>query len=69
VSFTLTYPGTITAHHCDAEQTTPVFGMVHDFGYDVRRNSKTFGLIKTIFVGSYSLWEVLIPPSSCWPPL
>jgi len=30
--------------------------------YGLRRNSKTFGLINTIFAGRYRLWEVLIPP-------
>jgi dTDP-4-dehydrorhamnose 3,5-epimerase len=65
VSFTLTYPGTIKAIHYHAEQTdlwAPVSGMLQVFLYDLRRNSKTFGLINTIFVGSYRPWEILIPP-------
>ena len=65
VSFTLTYPGTIKAIHYHVEQTdlwAPVFGMVQVFLYDLRRNSKTFGLINTIFVGSHRPWEILIPP-------
>jgi dTDP-4-dehydrorhamnose 3,5-epimerase len=65
VSFTLTYPGTIKAIHYHAEQTdlwAPVFGMVQVFLYDLRRNSKTFGVINTLFIGSYRLWKVLIPP-------
>jgi len=65
VSFTLTYPGIIKAIHYHAEQTdlwVPISGMVQVFLYDLRRNSKTFGLINTIFVGSYRPWEILIPP-------
>jgi len=65
VSFTLTYPGTIKAIHYHAEQTdlwAPVSGMLQVFLYDLRRNSKTFGVINTIFVGRYRPWEILIPP-------
>jgi dTDP-4-dehydrorhamnose 3,5-epimerase len=65
VSFTLTYPGIIKAIHYHAEQTdlwVPISGMVQVFLYDLRRNSKTLGLINTIFVGSYRPWEILIPP-------
>jgi dTDP-4-dehydrorhamnose 3,5-epimerase len=65
VSFTLTYPGTIKAIHYHAEQTdlwTPVGGMVQVFLYDLRRNSKTFGAINTIYVGRFRPWQILIPP-------
>jgi dTDP-4-dehydrorhamnose 3,5-epimerase len=65
VSFTLTYPGTIKAIHYHAEQTdlwTPVGGMVQVFLYDLRRNSKTFGTINTIYVGRFRPWQILIPP-------
>ncbi|HXM94071.1 MAG TPA: dTDP-4-dehydrorhamnose 3,5-epimerase family protein [Candidatus Dormibacteraeota bacterium] len=65
VSFTLTYPGTIKGIHYHSEQTdlwVPVFGMVQVFLYDLRRNSKTFGLINTIYVGKFRPWEILIPP-------
>ena len=65
VSFTLTYPGTIKAIHYHSEQTdlwAPVSGMVQTFLYDLRRNSKTFGLINTIYVGRLRPWEILIPP-------
>jgi dTDP-4-dehydrorhamnose 3,5-epimerase len=65
VSLTLTYPGTVKAIHYHAEQTdlwAPVSGMIQVFLYDLRRNSRTFGLINTIYTGSYRPWEILIPP-------
>jgi dTDP-4-dehydrorhamnose 3,5-epimerase len=65
VSFTLTYPGTIKAIHYHSEQTdlwAPVSGMVQVFLYDLRRKSKTFGLINTIYAGRFRPWEILIPP-------
>ena len=65
VSFTLTYPGTIKAIHYHSEQTdlwAPVSGMVQVFLYDLRRHSKTFGLMNTIYVGRFRPWEILIPP-------
>jgi dTDP-4-dehydrorhamnose 3,5-epimerase len=65
VSFTLTYPGTIKAIYYHSEQTdlwAPVSGMVQVFLYDLRRHSKTFGLINTLYVGRFRPWEILIPP-------
>jgi len=65
VSLTLTYPGTIKAIHYHSEQTdlwVPVSGMVQAFLYDLRRHSKTFGTINTIFAGRFQPWEILIPP-------
>jgi len=65
VSLTLTYPGTIKAIHYHYEQTdlwAPVSGMVQVFLYDLRRNSRTFGAINTIFAGRFQPWEILIPP-------
>jgi dTDP-4-dehydrorhamnose 3,5-epimerase len=65
VSFTLTYPGTIKAIHYHSEQTdlwAPVAGMLQIFLCDLRRHSKTFGLINTLYVGRFRPWEVLIPP-------
>ena len=65
VSLTLTYPGTIKAIHYHSEQTdlwAPVSGMVQVFLYDLRRNSRTFGAINTIFAGRLQPWEILIPP-------
>ena len=65
ISLTLTYPNTIKAIHYHAEQTdlwAPVTGMVQVFLYDLRRHSKTFGLINTIYAGRLRPWEILIPP-------
>jgi dTDP-4-dehydrorhamnose 3,5-epimerase len=65
VSFTLTYPGTIKAIHYHSEQTdlwTPVSGMVQVFLYDLRRHSRTFGTINTIYAGRFRPWQILIPP-------
>lgn len=65
VSLTLTYPGTIKAIHYHSEQTdlwAPISGMVQVFLYDLRRHSKTFGAINTIFAGRFQPWEILIPP-------
>lgn len=65
VSLTLTYPGTIKAIHYHSEQTdlwVPVSGMVQVFLYDLRRRSRTFGVINTLYVGRFRPWEILIPP-------
>jgi len=65
VSTTLTYPGTIKAIHYHFEQMdlwAPIAGMLQVFLYDLRRDSKTFGLINTLYVGQLQPWEILIPP-------
>ena len=65
VSFTLTYSGTIKAIHYHCEQTdlwVPVTGMLQVFLYDLRRQSKTFGLVNTLYVGRFRPWQILIPP-------
>ena len=65
VSLTLTYPGPIKAIHYHSEQSdlwAPVSGMVQIFLYDLRRKSRSFGAINTIFAGRFQPWEILIPP-------
>jgi len=65
VSTTLTYPGAIKAIHYHYEQTdlwAPIVGMLQVFLCDFRRNSPTFGLINTLYVGQLRPWEILIPP-------
>ncbi len=37
-------------------------GLAEVFLYDLRRNSRTFGAINTIFAGRFQPWEILIPP-------
>src|SRR5258707_5678809 len=65
IPLTLTYPNTIKAIDYHSEQTdlwAPVTGMVQVFLYDLRRHSRTFGLINTIYAGRFRPWEILIPP-------
>jgi dTDP-4-dehydrorhamnose 3,5-epimerase len=65
ISTTLTYPGTIKAIHYHYHQTdlwAPIAGMLQAFLYDLRRSSKTFGEINTLYVGQHRPWEILIPP-------
>jgi dTDP-4-dehydrorhamnose 3,5-epimerase len=65
VSTTLSYPGTIKAIHYHYEQTDlwiPVSGMLQVFLNDLRRSSRTFGLINTLYVGKFRPWKILIPP-------
>ncbi|HMF91679.1 MAG TPA: dTDP-4-dehydrorhamnose 3,5-epimerase family protein [Candidatus Angelobacter sp.] len=65
ISATLTYPGTIKAIHYHYHQTDlwmPIAGMLQVFLYDMRRKSRTFGLINTLYIGLLRPWELLIPP-------
>ena len=65
VSATLTYPGTIKAIHYHFEQTdlwAPLAGMLQVFLCDLRRESATFGVVNTLYVGVFRPWEILIPP-------
>ncbi len=65
VSATLTYPGTIKAIHYHYEQTdlwAPVTGMLQVFLYDLRKHSRTFGRLNTLYAGMLRPWEILIPP-------
>jgi len=65
VSITLTYPGVIKAIHYHFKQRdlwVPVSGMMQVFLYDLRRGSKSFGWINTLYVGRFRPWEILIPP-------
>lgn len=65
ISATLTYPGAIKAIHYHFEQTdlwAPIMGMFQVFLCDFRRDSTTFGLINTLYVGTLRPWEILIPP-------
>ena len=65
VSFTISYPGVIKAIHYHFEQTdlwAPLSGMFQVFLCDLRENSKTFGKLNTVFVGSQRPWKLRIPP-------
>ncbi len=65
VSATLSYAGTIKAFHYHFEQTdlwAPLLGMIQVSLCDLRRESKTFGRINTLYVGAMRPWAILIPP-------
>lgn len=65
ISFTLSYPATIKAIHYHSQQTDlwiPVSGMIQVFLYDLRCQSRTFGVINTIYSGRFRPWEILVPP-------
>lgn len=65
ISTTAAYPGSIKAIHYHYEQTdlwAAIGGMLQVFLYDLRRKSKTFGAINTLYIGQLQPWEILIPP-------
>ena len=65
VSAALSYPGTIKAFHFHKHQTdcwAPVQGMFQVALVDLRKQSPTFGLRNTMYVGNLRPWQILIPP-------
>jgi len=65
VSAALNFPGTIKAFHYHAHQTdlwTPVKGTLQVALADLRRDSPTFGLRNTLYVGPLRPWHIRIPP-------
>ena len=65
VSAALSYPGTIKAFHYHVEQTdfwVPTRGMLQVALVDLRRQSSTFGMKNTLYVGTLRPWQILIPP-------
>jgi dTDP-4-dehydrorhamnose 3,5-epimerase len=65
VSAALSYPGAIKAFHYHQYQTdlwVPAMGMFQVALVDLRRESKTFGLKNTLYVGALRPWQILIPP-------
>ncbi len=65
VSYAVMYPGTIKAIHYHYEQTdlwAPVSGMLQVFLYDLRRGSKTFATMNTLYLGTLRPWLLRIPP-------
>jgi dTDP-4-dehydrorhamnose 3,5-epimerase len=65
VSAALSYPGTIKAFHIHRRQTdcwVPVQGMLQVALVDLRKESPTFGLRNTIYLGTLRRWQLLIPP-------
>ncbi|MGH9628600.1 MAG: dTDP-4-dehydrorhamnose 3,5-epimerase family protein [Bryobacteraceae bacterium] len=65
VSASLSYPGTIKAFHYHVEQTdfwVPAQGMLQVALIDLRKESKTFGVKNTLYLGTLRPWRLLIPP-------
>jgi dTDP-4-dehydrorhamnose 3,5-epimerase len=65
VSAALSYAGTIKAFHFHRQQTdfwVPVQGMFQVALVDLRKDSRTFGLRNTLYVGNLRPWQIRIPP-------
>jgi dTDP-4-dehydrorhamnose 3,5-epimerase len=65
VSAALSYPDTIKAFHYHLEQTdfwVPARGMFQVALVDLRKQSPTFGVKNTLYVGVMRPWQLLIPP-------
>ena len=65
VSATATYPGVVKAFHYHLRQYdcwTVVKGMLQVALVDLRRQSSTFGMKNTLYVGTLRPWQILIPP-------
>jgi dTDP-4-dehydrorhamnose 3,5-epimerase len=65
VSAALSYPGTIKAFHFHKHQTdlwVPSVGMFQVALVDLRKDSRTFGVKNTLYVGAMKTWQILIPP-------
>lgn len=65
VSAALSYPGTIKAFHIHRQQTDcwlAVQGLFQVALVDMRRDSRTWGLRNTIYVGALRPWQILVPP-------
>lgn len=65
VSFTISYPGVVKAIHYHYKQTdlwAPLSGMFQVFLCDLRKDSRTWGCVNTLFVGELRPWKIRIPP-------
>ena len=65
ISAALNYPGIIKAFHFHKFQTdywVPVAGLLQVALVDLRKESKTYGLKNTLYVGTLRPWQLLIPP-------
>jgi dTDP-4-dehydrorhamnose 3,5-epimerase len=59
------YPATIKAFHYHLWQTdywVPAKGMFQVALVDLRKDSPTFGLRNTLYIGSLRPWQLLVPP-------
>jgi dTDP-4-dehydrorhamnose 3,5-epimerase len=65
VSAAWSYPGTVKAFHYHLRQTdfwVPAKGMFQVALVDLRKDSATFGLRNTLYIGSLRPWQLLVPP-------
>jgi dTDP-4-dehydrorhamnose 3,5-epimerase len=65
ISAALTYPAAIKAFHYHLHQTdywTVAMGMLQVALVDLRKDSRTFGVRNTLYVGALRPWHLLIPP-------
>ena len=65
VSFAHSYPGSIKAFHYHRQQTdlwVPAAGMLQVALVDLRRDSATYAVKNTLYVGALRSWQILIPP-------
>lgn len=65
VSVAVSYSGIIKALHYHFEQTdywAPVQGMLQAVLCDLREDSKTYGAVNTLYVGTLQPWRLKIPP-------
>lgn len=65
ISTAFNYPGIIKAFHYHKRQTdfwVPTAGLLQVVLVDFRKESPTFGLKNTLYVGHLRPWQILIPP-------
>ncbi|HEX5230232.1 MAG TPA: dTDP-4-dehydrorhamnose 3,5-epimerase family protein [Bryobacteraceae bacterium] len=65
ISAALSYPGTIKAFHFHRYQTDcwmPVEGMLQVALVDLRKDSATFGVRNTLYLGTLRRWQLFVPP-------
>jgi dTDP-4-dehydrorhamnose 3,5-epimerase len=65
VSAAFNYPGIIKAFHFHRFQTdfwVPAAGLFQVVLVDLRRDSATFGVKNTLYVGNLRPWQIIIPP-------
>jgi len=65
ISTALSYPGTIKAFHFHRHQTdcwVPIEGMLQIALVDLRKDSPSFGIRNTLYLGSLRRWQMLVPP-------
>jgi len=65
ISTALSYPGTIKAFHFHRHQTdcwVPIEGMLQIALVDLRKDSPSFGIRNTLYLGTLRRWQMLVPP-------